>query len=426
VTASTKGLTLPGYVIGQPGPASSTVTFTNFGSKPARVTAVSAPTAPFTLSGLPRVGATIAPGASVKVKVTFASTTPGSFSRVLSITTNSPASAARSVVNLSAVAATAPQLDVNPQSLSLAFGSASAPVAVGGSDVESVSITNSGGSALIVSSVATSGPFELLNSPPANDVVMPASTVTLPVLYLPASSGTSAGSLVISAKGLAPATVTLTGFASGSGYSIASPGAGGWIYGGAATVAGSAVTLTPAQQSEVGSAFWSTPVTSGAFTVSFTARSDEGTGGDGMALVLADTSALGSPPYSAPVGGAGSLLGYGGVAGLAVAVGEYQDPGAPSAQWVGIADGVDSADGGLSFVGNPVALNGNTQDTDWRVTVTLEHSTLEVWVGGTQLISQAVTVPASFLLGFSGATGGFTNVHEVSGVSIEAAGAPPS
>ena len=109
VTASTLGLTLPGYLIGQRRSAVSTITYTNFGSVAAKITAYSSSLAPFTEAGLPKVGTLIPAGKSFKVTISFSSHTPGTYHRALIVVTNSPRAVARSAIELNAVASVAPK-----------------------------------------------------------------------------------------------------------------------------------------------------------------------------------------------------------------------------------------------------------------------------------------------------------------------------
>jgi len=426
VTPSTRGLTLAGYVIGQLGPQTSTVTFTNFGSVAARITGYGPSFAPFTISGLPKVGTMVAPGASFKAKVSFLSRTPGLYHRTLIVDTNSPKAVARSRVVLSAVSSTPPLLSVQPNSGALTFGSLTAPVPSGTSSLQTVTVSNQGGSMLTLKSVTTSGPYALLNPLPTNEQLAPGASVTLQVLFIPTGQSPAIGSLLFESAGLAPTSVELIGYDVGAGYAIPGPGSNGWQYGGSASVSGSTLTLTPDLQNQAGSAFWQEPVTSGTFTANFTASATAGTGGDGEALVLADTSALGSSSPSSPVGGDGDQVGFGGIQGLAVVIGEYPDPGTPSDQWVGIADGIDPNTGGLDFVSAPVYLDVSTHDTPNDVTVTLQDSTIDVSVDGVDVLDQAVQVPASFLLGFTAGNGFYTDTHQVSGVTIVVGGAAAS
>jgi hypothetical protein len=85
------------------GNASANLVITNTGSaNPMSVTAISAAAAPFTYT-VPALPATVAPGASLTIPVTFAPTAAGSFNLNVSVTHNAPGSP--SVVALSGVGA---------------------------------------------------------------------------------------------------------------------------------------------------------------------------------------------------------------------------------------------------------------------------------------------------------------------------------
>ena len=418
VTSSTRGLTLPAYIVGGDQPARSSFTFTNFGAAPATILGYGAAIAPFVLSGAPKVGARLAPGASVTIHVTLSTSTPGSYHRTLLMRTDSPSSDQSTLVNLSGAASVAPILAAAPTSLS--FGTSAAPVAAGTTGVKSVTVSNTGGSTLRLTSVTATGPFALA-TPVAPDLLIPSGeSITLDVIYLPSASGHQTGSLVLAATGLAPLSVPLTGTSTGTSSIIADPAAGGWLLGGDASLSGSTLSLTADSFDRSGSAFWPVPITSGTFSANFSVTAADGSGGDGSALVLADATTSTTPP-TAPLGGAGSLVGFGGIAGLAVVIGDYQDPGTPTSEWVNIATGVNTATGGLAFVGAPVPIDVSNQDAPVDVTVTLAGSVLSVWVDGSPVLSQPVDAPSSFLLGFTAATGHYTNLHLIDGASFAVA-----
>jgi hypothetical protein len=76
-------------------------------------------------------------------------------------------------------------------------------------------------------------------------------------------------------------------------------------------------------------------------------------------------------------------------------------------------------------VGTPVNLDVNTQNAANDVTVTLQNSTIFAWVDGTEVLDQPVNAPPSFLLGFSGGTGFYTDAHLISNTSIVVGGNAP-
>ena len=67
------------------GHLSGTATFSNVGGSPLTIQAVHPPSAPFSVSGLPRVGQTIATGGSLTVHLTFNPTRVGSFTSAITL-----------------------------------------------------------------------------------------------------------------------------------------------------------------------------------------------------------------------------------------------------------------------------------------------------------------------------------------------------
>jgi len=426
VTPSTFGLTLPDYEIGKSDLSASTITFTNFGSKVATIKSYSSSRKPFTVSGPPKVGSSLAPNASFKARVSFSSRTPGSFHRTLVVKTNSPTGVADTVVNLNAIASKAPVLSVQPSSLALKFGSASSPVLVGpplpiGDPKQPRGLNTH----FVVGS--DQWPFVLAN-PPANEELLAGRSLVLHILYIPSSAGSDVGSLVLQAVGLPTKKIALTGHSAGAGNTVSEPGRSGWQYAGSATVLGSTLVLTHNEQLQTGSALAQNPITSGSFTANFTASAVSGNGSKWEGRVLADTTHLSGTFPLVPLYGSDSPVGFGGTVGIAVVIGKNQGPGttAASNRWIGVANGTDINTGGLSFVAPPMNLNVSTRDTPNDVTVSLQNSTIFVWVDGVEVIDEPVNAPSSFFVGFSASIGLVTNTHEVSGVSIVVGGSTSS
>jgi hypothetical protein len=143
----------------------------------------------------------------------------------------------------------------------------------------------------------------------------------------------------------------------------------------------------------------------------FTAEIGGGTGADGMTFTLLEP---GSAPTSVGVGGGG--LGYSGLTGIAVTLDTYQNPPDPSANFVAVATSGNGAN--LSYAGasNAVGdLRTGTHRVDVAVTAT---SHLVVTVDGATVLDVPVTLPANVIPGFTGATGGLTDIHAVRNVII--------
>ncbi len=222
--------------------------------------------------------------------------------------------------------------------------------------------------------------------------------------------------------GANPAAQLISGVtvsAGGPVTTVGDPTAGGWELNGSSALSDGSLRLTSAGTTyQAGTAFWPTALPTADLSATFTTTIGGGgtTGADGMALVLADAS---TEPDE--VGTAGWGLGFSGIPGVAVALDTYQHGDNPSDNFVGISDGPVSSS-------TPDELNWLTTDTSiasLRAThifrVTLESGTLTVTMDGLTLFSTTVTVGPEVLLGFSGATGGLTDTHAVSDVTVNAA-----
>ncbi len=423
VMPSTHGVTLPNYLIGGSKVPTSDIVYTNFGTRPAHVLAIGALAPPFDVRGEPPIGSTIGPGKSFTLRIVFKSHVPGTFYTTLNVTTDSPSEIAESVVNVSAVASAPPTLTIASADAVVTFGSAKSPVPIGGTSIKSVTVINQGGSELDLKSVTTTGPFALAN-PTENLAVSPGDSYSLNVAFLPNRHGSTTGSLVFDAAGVAKRRILLRGFSTGAGYDIPAPNRQSWNFEGTASLAGSTLVLTRNIQFEAGSAFWSTAITNRSFVANFTAQSLDGSGGNGAALVVDSTSGLGKAT-SPPLGGIGGEFGISDMTKLAVVVGEFAIPGTPSGHWIAISNGVDASTGNIRFIGTPVNLKVSTQDNPNDVIVVMGASTVNVYVDGVKVLERSVVLPKSFVVGFSGSTGEDTNLHEISGVDITVGGKSP-
>jgi hypothetical protein len=195
---------------------------------------------------------------------------------------------------------------------------------------------------------------------------------------------------------------------------LPAPG-GGWSFNGTAAMAGAATTLTQAAAYEAGAVVYPHAVPTASFSATFNVALGGGTGADGMALAL-----LNPGTAATSVGANGQGFGFAGLNGLAVVLGTYKVPGAPSADWAGIETGTT---GGVpSFV----ATTDLTGITDLRagthtVTVTLKAGMLTVTIDGSPVLTHSVTVPSSAYAAFTGSTGSLTDQHLVQDAAISAA-----
>jgi hypothetical protein len=111
----------------------------------------------------------------------------------------------------------------------------------------------------------------------------------------------------------------------------------------------------------------------------------------------------------------GGGLGSTGLSGVAVAFVTYAKPGYPSSNFFGISTG---GSGQLTLVSTATNIP-NLRTTTHAVQVTADSSgNLIVKMDGVQVLNTPVSLPTNALVGFSGATGGATDIHAVSGINI--------
>jgi len=198
--------------------------------------------------------------------------------------------------------------------------------------------------------------------------------------------------------------------------SLPSPAAGGWKLNGSSTVVGDAVQLTAATATNAaGSVFYPTPLYSKDLRVSFDATMGGGGGADGLTMALADPAAGATP---ASVGVAGGGLGWSGIGGSAVALDTYRNGTDPSGNFVGVATGrqpnhTDNLTWAATSVGVPSLRTGMH-----HVAVAVVNGVLCVSIDNLPVLSTSVAVPPVVLVGFTAGTGGLTDRHLVSAVSV--------
>ncbi|MGC0314661.1 lectin-like domain-containing protein [Kitasatospora acidiphila] len=197
-----------------------------------------------------------------------------------------------------------------------------------------------------------------------------------------------------------------------NGYAVAPPGPNGWTDNGSAAMSGTDLVLTQAVANQAGSAFAATPVASANLHAHFTAQIGNGSGADGLAFVLLDASKAGPTA----LGGSGGGMGYAGLPGVAVVLDTIKHTGDPSNNFVAVATG--AVNNRLQYAATSTTVPQLRQGTHTVDVTTTPAGHLQVAIDGRQVIDTPVTLPANVLTGFSGATGGYTDVHTVRGVSI--------
>ncbi len=393
------------------------VNITNDGTTAEKVSSVTAPAAPFHASGLPAAGATLNAGQSIVVSVSYAPATAGTSQSALVIR----GSGGTATVTLTGTAA-ADTSQLTPSAQRVGFGS----VPLGQQRTVTVDISNTGNLPAMITSASTlPAPFDAPSPVTAGLPVNPGYDFKVPLTFTPASTGrvatsyrltwtdaVGAHSLVIPVAG--------TGVAAAAGHTAVSSPGGGWTLNGSARMSGRNLVLTPAAKGTTGSAVYPVPEPGNGLHVTFTAQLSGGTGGDGLTFSMLNAAHAG--PRA--LGAAGGGLGFAGLRGVAVTLDTYKNPGDPSANFVGIATGTSA--GHLKYAATATRVP-KLRVGRHTVGVSVSGGRMTVTVDGTRYLSTAVTLPPSVLLAFTGASGGRTDGHTVSGVSASAGGAavPP-
>lgn len=388
------------------------VTFTNGGTSAETVSDISQPGGPFSITGLPAPGASIAAGASFTANVTYKPASAADDTGSLTVT--GPDGAATVSLTGTGVAG---QGTLTSAPGSVSFGS----VPLGQASAQTLSLSNTGNLPVtITGTTAPAVPFGLPAPVSSGITVDPGYDLQVPVTFTPQSAGAVGGAyqLTTSDGHNPPQTVTVpvsgTGTAPAAGVAVPGPG-GGWTLNGSARMSGTSLDLTQAVNSQTGSAVYYQPVASDGLHAQFTAQIGGGNGADGMTFALLDAGK--ATPSSLGAGGAN--LGFGQLPGVAVTLDTFQDTGYPSGNFAGIATA--SGPRGLTFA--KVATNvPNLRSGSHTVGVTSSGGTLTVSIDGTQYLSAPVTLPPTVMVAFTGATGGRNDVHAVRNAVISSGG----
>jgi hypothetical protein len=402
--------------IGGP-PATLPVSFTNETDETQNVTGLSMAsgnTLPFSVLDGGTLPPALAPGATDNVTVEYTPpSTSGNFTQIFNDVLDIATSAGTAAVPLVGGAAPAAQIAIT--TLKLEFGK----VALGQSASESFTVADVGGLPLTITESKPPSGTELsaTTSLPVGTVIAPFTALTESVQFAPTAAGQDNSKWVIEGNdGTGSRTVRI----SGSGASWATvpvPGSPGWDLNGTSGMVGSTLQLTPDTSSAAGSAFWAQPVASTDLNVSFLATINGGDGGNGLTLTLANAQQL----TPTALGGAGSLLGYGGINGVAVALSTWGTTTNSSFNSIGIVTGVDDT-GNLTWEIDSNSIP-SLRSAPNLVSVAIRGKLLTVWVNGFKILTSRVHALApSVYIGFTGGTGQSTDIHSVSEVQIASGG----
>jgi iron transport multicopper oxidase len=169
--------------------ASHPVTITNAGNAALAFSSFTLPGTPFSVTGLPAAGTSLAAGATVVATITYAPTAATSAAAAFTVTTN----VGVATTSLTGTGKAAPAVStVTPTSIN--FGS----VTRGAVATRTVTVANTGGSPLTITSVgAVAAPYSLSGAPAANTVLQAGQSVTFTVRFSPTVKGIKRATIVI-------------------------------------------------------------------------------------------------------------------------------------------------------------------------------------------------------------------------------------
>jgi hypothetical protein len=194
------------------GKTSKSVTLTNNGGTPVTISQVIPSAAGFQVSGL-TAQTTIAPNQSIVFNTTFAPTKTGTASGALSIVSdasNSPLN-----ISLSGVALAAGALSPGPSSAN--FGN----VTVGNNQTAPMTVTNTGGETVTLSSATVSGAGFTVTGLAAPVTLSTGQAAAFNVVFTPSAAGATSGALTINSNA---SNATLSIPLSGTGVALAQLG----------------------------------------------------------------------------------------------------------------------------------------------------------------------------------------------------------
>lgn len=171
---------------------SAGATFRNVGGTPLTINAVNLPTPPFSASGVPAAGSTIAPGDSITITVAFEPSATGAFAGEIGLDTTG----GNEAIGLSGSASLPGALQVNEEAIE--YGN----VSVDSSESKSFTVTNTGGAAVTItkSKSPSGGAFAATTSLPEGTTIAPGESVTETVAFAPRSSGAASATWQINGE----------------------------------------------------------------------------------------------------------------------------------------------------------------------------------------------------------------------------------
>jgi hypothetical protein len=184
--------------------SSQAVTLTNAGGAPLNITQLSGPGTGFSLTGL-ALPLTLAPGKSTAFTVSFTPTSGTNSSSSLMLVSNAPTSP--TTIPLSG-AGSAQVLQLTPSTTALSFGNQT----LNASATQSVTLTNTGNSAVSISQVNVAGTGFTLNGSAPLVTLSVGQAASFSVSFTPTVAGNATGSAsVVSTAANSPLSISLAG-----------------------------------------------------------------------------------------------------------------------------------------------------------------------------------------------------------------------
>jgi hypothetical protein len=184
--------------------SSQAVTLTNAGGAPLNITQLAGPGTGFSLTGL-ALPLTLAPGKSTAFTVSFTPTSGASSSSSLMLVSNAPTSP--TTIPLSGTGS-AQVLQLTPSTTALSFGNQT----LNASAMQSVTLTNTGNSAVSISQVNVAGTGFSLNGSAPLVTLSAGQAASFSVTFTPTVAGNATGSAsVISTAANSPTSISLAG-----------------------------------------------------------------------------------------------------------------------------------------------------------------------------------------------------------------------
>jgi hypothetical protein len=191
-----------------------TATLTNSGGSSVTISQAAASGTGVSLTGL-SIPLTLGPGQSTAFQITFAPTSAGAVTGSIMLVST----AANSNLTIAVTGAGVSPGSLTASPTTIAFGS----VQVGGSQSQSATLTNSGGTSLTVSQATTTGTGFTLSALSVPLTLAPGQSTPVTVTFAPQSGGNSSGNIALASTG-GTLNVPLTGSGLTAGSLGASPG----------------------------------------------------------------------------------------------------------------------------------------------------------------------------------------------------------